>query len=74
MKLETVHTALNPATADLVRARLEAAGFHPVITGLSALSTEGYALTAGGILVQVPEPEAAEALEFLKNAGPPPSA
>jgi hypothetical protein len=74
MKLVTVHTAFNPADADLVRSRLEAAGFHPVITGLSALSTEGYALTTGGILVQVPDSEAGEAAEFPKTAGPPPPA
>jgi hypothetical protein len=74
MQLVTVHTAFNPADADLVRSRLEAAGFRPVITGLSALSTEGYALTTGGILVQVPDPEAREAVEFLKDAGAPPAA
>lgn len=66
MQLVTVHTALNPAEADLVRSRLDAAEFHPVIThGLSALSIDGYALAAGGILVQVPEDEAADAWEFL---------
>ncbi len=32
---------------------------------LSALSMDGYALAAGGILVQVPESEAADAKEFL---------
>ncbi len=74
MKLVTVHTAFNPADADLVRSRLEVAGFHPVITGLSALSTEGYALTAGGILVQVPDTEAGEVAEFLREAGPAPPA
>ena len=70
MKLVTVFTAFNPAEADLVRSRLDAADFHPVIThGLSALSIDGYALAAGGILVQVPEDEAADAREFL--AAPP---
>ena len=61
--------------ADLVRSRLEAAEFHPVIThALSALSMDGYALAAGGILVQVPDAEAAEAKEFLKpdDAAPSP--
>jgi hypothetical protein len=66
MKLVAVHTAFNPAEADLVRSRLDAAEFHPVIThGLSALSIDGYSLAAGGILVQVPEDEAADAREFL---------
>lgn len=74
MKLVTVQTAFNPADADLARGRLEVAGFHPFITGLSALSTEGYALTTGGILLQVPEDEAVEAKIFLEKAGDPPAA
>jgi hypothetical protein len=66
MQLITVFTAFNPMEADLVRSRLEAAEFHPVIThGLSALSIDGYSLAAGGILVQVPGVEAEEAGEFL---------
>ena len=53
MQFVTVFTAFNPAEAELVRSRLEAAEFHPVIThGLSALSIDGYALAAGGILVR----------------------
>jgi hypothetical protein len=66
MSLVTVYTAFNPADAQLVRSRLDAAQFHPVVTHeLSALSLDGYALAAGGILVQVPEEEAAEVKEFL---------
>ncbi len=73
MPLVTVSTAFNPADAQLTRARLEAAGFHAVVSHeLSALSLDGYALAAGGILVQVPADEAAEAKEFL--AAPPPPA
>lgn len=67
MNLVTVSTAFNPADAQLTRARLDAAGFHAVVTNeLSALSLDGYALAAGGIRVQVPESEAAEAREFLE--------
>ncbi len=66
MQMFTVSTAFNPADAQLVRSRLEAAGFHPVVKNeLSALSMDGYGLAVGGILVQVPEPEAADAREFL---------
>ena len=78
MQLVTVSTAFNPADAQLTRSRLEAAGFHPVVTNeLSALSLDGYALAAGGILVQVPEVEADDAREFLQTppgdtAAPPP--
>ena len=72
MPLVTVATAFNPAEAQLTRSRLEAAGFHAVVTNeLSALSMDGYALAAGGILVQVPDGEAAEAKEFLAAEPPP---
>ena len=58
--------------AQLARSRLEAAQFHAVVTHeLSALSMDGYALAAGGILVQVPAEEAAEAKEFLAADTPP---
>ena len=66
MNPATIFNAFSPAEAQLVRSRLEAAGFHPFVADeLSALSIEGYSLAAGGIRVQVPETEAAEAREFL---------
>lgn len=66
MSLTTVFTALNPMDAHLIRSRLEAAEFHPSIAHeLSALSLDGYALAAGGILVQVPDEEATEARELI---------
>ncbi len=72
MGLVTVHTSFNPADAQLVRSRLEAAGFHPVVANeLSALSMDGYAMAVGGILVQVPTVESAEALDFLRSETPP---
>ena len=72
MSLVTVLSAFNPMDAQLARSRLEAAQFHAVVTHeLSALSLDGYALAAGGILVQVPEEEAADAKELLA-ADPPP--
>jgi hypothetical protein len=74
MELITVFSAFNVVEADLVRARLEIAKFHPVITGLSALSMDGYSLATGGILVQVPENEAKEVREFLAEPGVPPKA
>ena len=67
--LATVATSFSPAEAQLVRSRLEAAGFHPFVANeLSALSMAGYSLAVGGILVQVPEEEAAEAREFLNKS------
>jgi hypothetical protein len=72
MSLVTVSSAFNPADAQLTRSRLEAAGFHAVVSHeLSALSLDGYALAAGGILVQVPGEEAADAKEFLAADAPP---
>lgn len=71
MKLVTISRAFNPAEAQLVRSRLEAAGFQPFVTHeLSALSLDGYSVAAGGILVQVPEDQAAEATEFLNSSIP----
>jgi len=78
MPLVTIFRAFNPADAHVVRSRLEAAEFHPVVMHeLSALSLDGYAMAAGGILVQVPEEEVAAAQELLASkppeseAGPP---
>jgi hypothetical protein len=43
MDLVTIFTAFSPAEAQLVRSRLEAAGFHPFVANeLSALSIDGY--------------------------------
>jgi hypothetical protein len=68
MKLVTVHRSFSPADAQLVRSRLEAAQFHAVVMGeLAALSMDGYSLATGGIRVQVPEDEAADATELLAS-------
>ena len=62
----TVYKALNPIDAQLVRSRLDAAGFHPFVADeASALSTDGYSLAIGGISVQVPDSEFEEARAFL---------
>ncbi len=78
MNLITVFTALNPADAHLANSRLQAAGFHSVVVGEgAALGIEGYAITVGGICVQVPDGEAADANLLLRaseesSAVPPP--
>jgi hypothetical protein len=70
--MTTVYKAFNPADAQLVRSRLEAAGFHALVADeLSALSVDGYSMAIGGIRVQVPETEAKEAAQFLAQAEPP---
>jgi len=72
MNLTTVSRAFSPAEAQLTRARLEAAGFHAVVMNeLSSLSIGGYSQAAGGVLVQVPEEEAADARELLASGDAP---
>ena len=68
MNTVTVFNSLNVAEADMVRARLEAAGFESLVAqDISALSNGGFTLAAGGVRVQVPEHQAEEALAFLKS-------
>ena len=68
MKLVTVYRAFNSADAQLLRSRLDAAGFHPVVQHeLASLSIEGYSMAAGGILVQVPETEVDEARALITD-------
>jgi hypothetical protein len=75
MKLVTVYTSFSPAEAQLIRARLEASRFHAVVKDeLSALSVEGYSLATGGIKVQVPEEEEADAKALLASADSNPTA
>ena len=69
MQLVTVFSAFNPAEAQLVRSRLDAAGFHASVAHeLSALSMEGYGMAVGGICVQVPDAEVGDAKLFLSDA------
>ena len=71
MSWTTVHLTFSPADAQLVRSRLEAAGFSVNVVGeLSALSIEGYSLAVGGIQVQVPGEAAADARALLTNSPP----
>lgn len=66
MTLVTVYTAFSSADAQLIRSRLDAAGFHAVVQHeLAALSMEGYSMAAGGILVQVPDTEADDARALI---------
>jgi hypothetical protein len=73
VQLVTVFTAFSSGEAQLAWSRLDAAGFHAVVMHeLSALSMDGYSMAAGGILVQVPEDEAADAKELLAAGDAPP--
>ncbi len=73
MQLATVFQTFSPAEAQLIRSRLEAAGFQAHVTHeLASLSTEGYAMTIGGVLVQVPEDRAEEARALIHSIDLPP--
>jgi len=63
----TVFRSYNLADADLVRSRLEAAGFTAeIIHDTAALGAEGYTMAIGGVKVQVPEEQAQEARAFIE--------
>jgi hypothetical protein len=65
MDFATIFTAFSLAETQLVRSRLEAAGFHPFIANENVSSWLGGYSTATTIRLQVPETEAAAAKEFL---------
>jgi hypothetical protein len=65
MKLVTLATNFNLADAELMRSRLEAAGFHPFIANEMAAGWLGGTSTAAMMRVEIPESELAEAKEFL---------
>jgi len=58
MTLETIFSSFNSAEAQIISARLEAAGFHPSVTDeIASMSMEGYSMATGGIRIKVPETE-----------------
>ena len=68
MNLVTVYRGFDLTNAQMVRARLEAAEFHPFIADeFSSLEMGGISLSKQGVRVQVPEDEAADAKEFLAS-------
>jgi hypothetical protein len=71
MQLVTISKELNDMDAQMKRSRLEAAGFHPMLANEDAALWLGTAITIGGILLQVPEAEAADAKEFLETPAAP---
>jgi hypothetical protein len=70
MEPAIVYRTFNPADAQLIRSRLEAAGIPAdVIHEAAALSIEGYAMTAGGVRVWVPGERAEEATALIAQLG-----
>lgn len=67
MNLVTIFRTFNVGEAELIRSRLDAAEFDVALKNeLSSLSIDGYSLAAGGILVQVPEDQAADARALIE--------
>lgn len=68
MKLVTIYNSVNLGDAEVIRSRLEVAGFHPVVQNeLSALPS----MIEGGARVQVPEDEAEDAKALLATGDAP---
>lgn len=68
MDLVTIYRAFNLADAELVRSRLDAAGFHPFVADEMAAANYPVIVAGGGVRVQVPDTEAEEARAFLQNS------
>ena len=69
MELVTLSRVFILVEADLLVTRLELAGFTPFIHGVdAALSSGGYSMGAGGVLVKVPADQVESARQFLAEA------
>lgn len=69
MQLVTVFKTFSSAEAQLIRSRLEAAGIQAYVAHeLAAMGMEGYSLSTGGILVQVPDESAGDARALIEAA------
>ena len=68
MALARLSRHFNIASCDLIRSRLEASGFHPLLSqDGAALASDGYSLMVGGVWIEVPEEELANARELLNS-------
>ena len=67
MDFATVFKTFNSAEANLVAAQLEAAGFEPTVVNELSSLTLGSPISAGGILVQVPDAQSADARELIES-------
>ena len=66
MELITVFKSFSPDEAQLVRSRLEVAGYEAQVAHeLGSLSMDGFSMATGGILVQVPDDQAVEARALI---------
>jgi hypothetical protein len=66
VELESVFETLNPAEAQLIRSRLEAAGLNAEVDPeIDPLCIEGFSLPSGGIQIKVPSDQAQDARAIL---------
>ena len=68
MSQTTIFSSFSSAEAQMICARLKAAGFHPVVTDeIASMSMDGYSMATGGIRVRVPEKEADPARGLVES-------
>ena len=67
MDAMTVFRTFDQVEAQVIRSRLEAAGFHPEVIHEIASAVAPGPISTGGIRVQVPEGEAQFALELIQS-------
>jgi len=68
MSLTTIFSSFSSADAQLICARLTAAGFHPVVSDeMVSLGIEGGSIASGGIRIQVPGKEAHSARVLVED-------
>jgi len=65
MDLAVIFKGWNLNEAELIRSRLEAAGFHPVLENEYTSNVFGAANALAPVRILVPDNEAADAREFL---------
>ncbi len=67
MGFTTIQTSFNDVEANLVKSRLELAGYHPHLKDENATLLTATPNTTGGIKIQVPDEEAADAAAYLQD-------
>ena len=68
MNHKIVFKSFSAAEAQMIKSRIETAGFNSFVTDeIASMSMEGYSMSTGGIRVKVPEEEFKLARELVEN-------
>ena len=68
MNHKIVFKSFSAAEAQMIKSRLETAGFNSFVTDeIASMSMEGYSMSTGGIRVKVPGEEFKLARELVEN-------